>query len=547
MSRVAIFGLDGATFEIVRHGCERGELPTIARLLDRGAFGTLESTVPPITAAAWTTFQTGVLPGRHGILDWLVREEGSYRLRLVNSTRVRQKRLWDYAGDQGARVAVIGLPVTFPPRPVNGVLVSGPLTLAEEGYTYPAELAGELETQVGQFPCFPEHWRGRYELEAWLERLKRTIDLRERTTRHLLQKEAWDLLVLHFMETDSVQHQLWHLHDRVARPRYRLQAKGDPILAIYKVVDAAIGRLVDALPAGTTVLLVSDHGFGPLHWNVSLNLWLLEAGYLVLKARPASLLKRAAFRLGLTQERLFPWAEWLRILGKGAQMRHDELHDLMGTAFLSFEDVDWHRTRAYSYGNVGQVFLNRVGREPQGIVESADAAGLTSELAGALTKLVNPANGEPVLERIWRKEDLYRGGEALAQAPELLLAPRRGYMTLGATDFPAGRIVTPAFAGSGWHEPLGILIAAGEGIAHGEVAGARLVDMLPTVLHAMNLAVPPGLDGRAVEGLFDEDYLACHPIRFLPPEGGVESGVEGLEGEDWDAQLRRRLRGLGYL
>ncbi len=546
MRRVAVFGLDGATFEIVRHGCERGELPTLARLLHDGAHGTLESTVPPITAAAWTTFQTGVLPGRHGILDWLVREEGSYRLRLVNSSRVRAKCLWDYAAEQGARVAVIGLPLTFPPRPVNGVLVSGPLTSTKEGYTYPADLEGELEAQVGQFPCFPEHWRGRYELEAWLGRLGRTIELRERVTRHLLEKGPWDLLVLHFMETDSVQHQLWHLHDRVARPRYRLDVAGDPILAIYKAVDAAIGRLVEALPLGTTVFLVSDHGFGPLYWNVSLNLWLLEAGYLVLKAGARSLLKRAAFRLGLTQERLFPWAERLRILGKGAQMRHDELHDLMGTAFLSFDDVDWLRTRAYSFGNVGQVFLNRRGREPQGIVEPANVARLTGELADALARLSNPENGEPVLERVWRKEDLY-WGEALAQAPELLLVPRRGYMTLGATDFPAGRVVTPAFAGSGWHESLGILIGAGGGIARGEVAGARLVDMLPTILYAMDLAVPSGLDGRVVDDLFAPGYRASHPVRLQSPQREAGPGVEGLQGEEWDAQLRRRLRGLGYL
>ena len=159
---------------------------------------------------------------------------------------------------------------------------------------------------------------------------------------------------------------------------------------------------------------------------------------------------------------------------------------------------------------------------------------------------VDAANGEPVLERAWRKEDLYQG-EALAQAPELLLVPRGGYMTLGATDFPAGRVVTPAFAGSGWHEPLGILVGAGEGIGHGEVAGARLVDMLPTVLYAMDLAVPAGLDGRVVEDLFDPDYRATHPVRFQSPQGEAGPGVEGLEGEEWDAQLRRRLRGLGYL
>ena len=546
MNKVAVFGLDGATFEVIRRGCERGELPRLGRLLERGPYGTLESTVPAITAAAWTSFQTGVQPERHGIRDWLVRDEGSYRLRLVNSSMVKERRLWDYAGEEGGRAVVVGLPVTFPPRPMNGLLVSGPLTSAAEGYTYPAGLARELEAEVGKFPCFPEHWRGRYEWEDWLERLERSITLRERIARYLLEKGEWDLFVLHFMETDSVQHQMWHLYDQVERPKYRLRAKGDPILRIYGAVDAAVGRLVDGLPPKTTVFLVSDHGFGPLYFDLNLNLWLLDKGYLSLKARPSSLLKRAAFRLGFTQEALFPWGERLRILGRGSELRHDRLRDLLGTVFLSFDDIDWRRTRAYSYGNVGQIFLNRRGREPQGIVEPRDVDRLVERLAGELGELLSPLDGKPVVERVVRKEQL-SCGEAADRSPEILLVPRRGYMSLGATDFPSNRVLTPTFAGSGWHEPSGILIGSGEALRAGEVNGARLVDLLPTILHAMDLTVPPGLDGQVLESLFAPAYLRDHAVRYGGPRDVDAPPARETEGEDCDGVVRRRLRGLGYL
>jgi predicted AlkP superfamily phosphohydrolase/phosphomutase len=351
--------------------------------------------------------------------------------------------------------------------------------------------------------------------------------------------------MLHIMELDSVQHQMWHLRDGVPRPGYRVKVEGDPILEIYRAADLALGELIAELPHGTSVFVISDHGFGPLHWNIYLNTWLLEEGYLVLKRGVRTGLRWGAFRLGLTQERLFPWAERLRLLKWGAQLRHGQLHDLLGKFFLSLEDVDWRRTRAYSYGNIGQIYLNRRGREPEGVVGEAEAEGLIEELLGKLRKLVNPYTGEPVLERLYRKEELY-SGERLAQAPEILLLPRAGCMTLGTSDFPARRIVAPTFAGSGWHELFGVLIASGGALAQGEVEGAHLLDMFPTILYAMGLRIPRGLDGRVLEELFTQDYRRSHPPEWSEEEVELALEAEG-ELEGWEEEARRRLQDLGYV
>jgi predicted AlkP superfamily phosphohydrolase/phosphomutase len=545
VNKVAVFALDGATFEVIRPAVEQGELPHIGALLERGASGELESTIPPITGAAWTSFQTGVSPGRHGAFDWLTREEGSYRLRPISSQMIRQPRLWDYIGEQGGRVGVVGVPVTYPPRAVNGFLISGLLTPEGASYTYPVELARELEARIGGFPFMPDHWRGRYRASKWLAGLARTLDQRKRIARYLLREHEWDFFMLHLMEIDSAQHQMWHLRDGVARPSYQVKVKGDPILEIYRAADGALGELLAELPGGTTVFLISDHGFGPLYWNIYLNTWLLEQGYLVFKRGAVTGLRRAAFRLGLTQERLFSWAERLRLLERGTQLRHGQLHDLLGRLFLSLADADWRRTKAYSYGNIGQIYLNRRGREPEGIVREAEAEGLIEELIAKLRKLVNPYTGEPVIEKIHRKEELY-SGEKLAWAPEILFLPRRGCMTLGTTDFPAGRIVAPTFAGSGWHELFGVLIAAGGNLEPGELQGAHLLDMFPTILYAMGLRVPRGLDGRVIEELLKPDYRRAHPIEWFEEEVELALEVTG-EPEGWEEEARRRLQDLGYI
>ena len=575
MNKVAVFGLDGATFALIRPAVEQGLLPTIASLLERGAWGELESTIPPITGAAWSTFQTGLNPGRHGVVDWLTREEGSYSLRPISSQMISQPRLWDYIGTQGGRVGIVGVPVTYPPRPVKGFLISGILTPQGASYTYPEGLARELEVHLGKFPFMPEHWRGCRRVREWLAGLKRGIARRKRFAQYLLRRYPWDFFMLHFMETDSVQHQMWHLRDGIRRPRYHPEVPGDPILEIYREVDLALGEILAELPPGTIIFIISDHGFGPLYWNVYLNLWLLEEGYLRLKRGVRPGLKRAALRLGLTQERLFPWAERLGLLEWGAQLRHGQIHDLLGRLFLSFKEIDWRRTRAYSYGNIGQIYLNRRGREPEGIVKGEEAEGLLAELIAGLEELRNPYNGEPVIDRIYRKEEIYQG-EGLARAPEIIFLPRRGYMTLGTSDFPADRVVTPTFAGSGWHDLSGVLIASGEGIAQGrgldEVRGARLVDMVPTLLYALGLRLPQGLDGRVIEELFTADYLRNHPPARLGPEpeeeaeAGPKAGVkvkvkvkvkakvketetETEKGwaEEEEQEVRRRLKDLGYI
>lgn len=542
--KVFIVALDGATFDLIEPWAAAGHLPHLKKLMDHGAWARLVSTQPPITGAAWTSFQTGVQPGRHGVFDWLARKDGSYQLAPVSSHSIRREILWEYLSRHGKRVGVMGVPVSYPARPVNGFMLTDLLTPDGENYAFPPELKDEIEREIGPYPVMPEHWRGRYAAQRWLAQLKSSLSRRVKIALYLMRKKPWDLFMVHIMETDSVQHQMWHLLDNIKRPRYHGgECAGNPILEIYQLADRAIGQIRDSLDESVTLCVISDHGFGPLFYNIYLNCWLYQHGYLVLKKNATTLLKKLAWQAGLTPENLYVLAERLRLLDLGARLRHGTLHDLLGRVFLSTQNIEWPRTRAYSYGNVGQIFLNLQGREPQGCVAPEESETLIAELIAGLREFINPYTGRPVFERIYRKEEIY-WGEEIARAPEILLVPAEGIMAVGTTEFLSNRTVSPTYAGSGWHRMEGIFIAHGQAVRPGRKGKLRIVDLFPILVTALGVPIPMGLDGRAPDDLFTDGSKVRTFESAFENSRTREPATPSL---NWEKEIRERLKGLGYV
>jgi len=545
MSILFILALDGATFPLFEPWMQAGELPNLAVFRSQAAYGPLESTIPPITGAAWTTFQTGTNPGKHGVFDWLKRDPNGYNLVPISAQMLSQPTLWELLSAHDRRVSVLGVPVTYPPRPVNGYVVSGLLAPPGAAYTYPKSLQAELEHAVPGYTTAPEHWQGRHQSKAWLNELKASLQ-RKLAATHFMLRKPWDVFMVHFMETDTVQHQMWQLIDGVPRPHYHADDVGEnAILEVFRAFDRALPELLAAAGKDTTVVILSDHGFGPLYWNIHLNNWLLRSGFLKLKRSATTLLKRASFfGLGLTPERMYPLAERSGYLGRNAQLRHAQIYKRMGRVFLSHQNIDWKRTRAYSFGNVGQIYLNRRGRDPQGIVSDADQAALLDEIQAGLMELKNPSNGERVLEQIHLKEAIYHG-PALNEAPELMLQPREGYMAVGTSEFVSKHTVSPAFAGSGWHRMNGILMVRGQHVCPGQLHDARLLDMSATLLYEQGLPVPSSFDGKVLKRLFQPEFLHQNPLK----NGHVATTSEhnGRLPGGYEAEIRKRLQSLGYI
>ena len=605
MRKVFVIGLDGATFDLIRPFVAQGKLPTFKKLMDAGAWSELRSTVPPVTASAWSSFMTGKNPGAHGLFDFMQRREGSYDLAPVSVRDRDGKAVWDLIGDAGGKVIVMNVPVTWPPQPVTGLLVTGMLTpRGAENYTYPKELADELRLAIGDYIVYSDEVYSKGRGEIFMQALKHSADQRVKAAEYLLQKYPWDFFMLVFPETDTVSHGLWssydpthHEHDPAEAAKFR-----DGILEIYQHIDGLLARLLDRVIASdpaeargagakqspipgsgiassqsvllamteqqspVSILLMSDHGHGPVRNFLYVNNYLAQRGYLRFKPNVASQLKRAAFQLGLTPRTVY---RLLLAVGLGKLRRTLDKRrggrGLLKRFFLSFSDVDWSRTRAYSIGYIGEVHINLKGREPQGIVEPGEDYERTRDQVIADLRALKLADGTPLVEHIWKKEEIYRGAH-LAEAPDILFLPRNlETIAFGDFEFGSNKVIEPSYGVSSSHRMNGIFVASGAGVkdagefgrkssqaqsdsgpdtnsSRDDLRDAQLIDLAPTILHLMGLPVPTDMDGRVLT----EALVEARAVEYGGTSAGSAPATEGYSEEE-EQQVIERLQDLGYI
>ncbi len=551
-NRVLIIGFDGATLDLIEPWAEAGYLPALASLMKSGAYARLRSVQPAISSAAWTTFMTGTNPGKHGIFDFVYRQPGAYRLRPATHRDVTQPSLWRLLSERARNVGVINVPMTYPPEAVNGFLVSGLGTPNYKTFTHPQELSQDL-LQDG----YRVNRRMYYTSADPDGFLSDTYELIASTTRaalKLMGEQPWDLFVVVYRDTDDVPHGFWRDMDATHPQHDPNSPYKDVILHLYQKLDEYVGQLVAAAGPETTVLLVSDHGFGPLYKEVFLNEWLRQKGYLVTKSVPES--RRFLSRVGLTRENV---SKILRKLGLGKLERlikdaiGERIELLPKAQWPDFsEGIDWAQTRAYSFGWQGQIYLNLKGREPQGIVEPGEASEqLIEQLIADLSQLIDPEDNQPVVDQIYRREQLFHGPFS-ERAPDLTLVMRAmSYITrLGfeLSNQPGEIFNATRMEISGGHRLDGVLIAAGPSIAPSAnpKKTAWLGDIAPTVLHILGEAVPRWMDGQALV-----DWLTVpeksRPVQYFDGNAADLLGKSESLTESEAAELMKRLSDLGYL
>lgn len=570
-ARTLIIGLDGGTWDLIRPFQKAGHLPNLSRLMRRGAYGPLRSTLPPMTFPAWSTFMTGTNPGKHGIFDFTVHEEGRYAVRFTNSTWRRQPTIWSILSSHGLRVGAMGFPTTYPPEPVNGFMISGfdaPVTTGiDPSFVYPRELYHELKREIGPYAIteFQEIDIGPGWHRAALDSLFSALERKMEYARYLLEKKGpWDCFGVLFGESDTAAHHFWLFHDQLSPrhdPRTGIEFR-DALLRVYQALDQAVGELIERAGGdGTRVMILSDHGFGGAGMKtVHLNRWLWSEGLLSFVPRRSageSLINRLK-RWGMhrvptvLQEQLFR-----RFSGRIAS--HIESASRYGA-------IHWPGTLAYSdeLNYFPSIWINLKGREPGGTVEPGEEYGkILEQISRRLEGLKDPETGERVVARAWRREELYRGPCA-ARAPDLVLELNldQGY-SYSCLPSPAGRgpvinrIPTEDRLGAkgkgmnGTHRRHGILLLSGEGCAAGRVEGAGLEDLAPTLLHLLGLEVPAEMDGRVLTEALSPVWLREQPVPRS--RGQIDRVVRGPAKEplrftaEEEELLRRRLQGLGYL
>jgi predicted AlkP superfamily phosphohydrolase/phosphomutase len=535
VDRLLIIGLDGATFDILDPLMNAGRMPNLKRFLARGVRGILRSTQPPITPAAWTTFMTGKGPGRHGILDFETFDAISHTLTFNSTYEIREKTVWQLLSEKGLRVGSINVPMTYPPKPVNGFMVSGFETPSIDAeFTWPRELKSEIFQLIPNYD-YRTNWRrtavGRLaQLEENIAYIAKSFEHGALLTRHCGDKYGWDVLMVVFKLVDNLQHKAWKYLDPRFNSRYPREAE---------ITAGCLARLDDVLcdlfayaeANGATVLLMSDHGHGSLDGKAQPNLLLRDWGYLVLR----SSWSQASTRAGHLWHRLT----------KGRQTRFEQ-----GSRGIERDlAVDWSRTRAcvMHAGIYGYLYVNLKGRGPLGIVDERDYEPLRDELVAKLrAATVRDPEGRsiPVFQHVTKTEELYGcSRESNPNLPDLLLAPNPG---LAVVRKIRGRQTVrwcPLERLEGTHRVEGILGMYGPNVRSGVEIDANIIDLTPTALAALGLRVPADMEGRVIRELFSQDVVVEHE----PPLAMVrEEGVAAYSDEDRRV-LEKRLSDLGYL
>jgi predicted AlkP superfamily phosphohydrolase/phosphomutase len=286
---------------------------------------------------------------------------------------------------------------------------------------------------------------------------------------------------------------------------------------------------------------MSDHGFGPLHKMVNLNIYLMQKGLLKLKDDAWTQLKSFAFQHGITPSGAFKMAAKIGIQNLATRVSKNTRNQIVGK-FLSFDSVDWSRTVAYSMGHVGQIYLNMIGREPEGIVTADNYESTRREVADALGELQDE-DGCPLVTSIIPREETYHGPYTQF-GPDLHLI-LDDYNIIAYPLFATeGKIVTQQIRGdSGCHRSEGIFVAHGPNIQRGmTLPESNILDLAPTILHLLGEEVPTIFDGRVLQEIFVEKTA----VVFSDKEEDHVFAEQSLAAED-AAQVEERLRSLGYL
>jgi predicted AlkP superfamily phosphohydrolase/phosphomutase len=526
MARVLIIGWDGADWRILDPLLEAGVLPNLAALIDRGARTVLKSTLPTHSWTAWPSFLTGVDPADHGVYDIFEGRGGGGRQLPVSYGSIRERTFLADLTSAGVETVMLNVPLTFPPPAIKGKLVAGGVLPKRAPYTHPESLAAELEGAGTPYPINGMSWTTYHNRpESFLEEVAAFVTARQLATERILDTTEWGVACAVYVATDRMHHCLakYLSPDHPDYPTLARTTVGGRARERYRLLDDGLGRLVERTGPDDLVMFMSDHGSQPTIGNMNMDRLLERLGYLEFSASNALIGRVQAGRM------------------RGVARKVYDLLGLHGKVSLP-QAVNWSRTRAYtSVRSTGEgISVNLAGREPNGIVDAGDFDRVRDDVAERVASFTDPRTGRHPVERVWRREELFKGRFA-EEAPDLVLEPAPLYSLTHGKE---------AIEQSGWacgdHRIDGVLAVAGPHVEASAVPpSARLVDLAPTLLAAVGAAASVRHSGSVLPWVVGTDAAARMAAGGERPAGAAD-GPEALT--DIEAEeLEEHLRGLGYL
>jgi predicted AlkP superfamily phosphohydrolase/phosphomutase len=354
---------------------------------------------------------------------------------------VKAPTIWDALGAHGKRSIVLNIPNTYPAKDINGVLVSGFVAVNIERAVTPASVLPVLKSHGYKIDV--DYVNANERVDAFFADLATTLAGRRRALTHFLREDDWDCFIGVITETDRLHHYFWNVYADAASPLHQR------FLDFYKAVDDAIGELVDALPDGTPLFVIADHGHTLIETEFYPNVWLRREGLLAFKTPTPK----------------------------------------------SVADLD-PASKAFIL-DPGRIYLNLKGRFANGVVEpGAEAEDLLARIAEGLAAIEYP--GPPVngirrpVKRVFRRDEIYAGPE-LELAPDAVLHFSDGFDIKGAVarDDLFGR---SALTGMHTYDDS-LLYVNRPGFARDDLA---ITDLAPTILAMLGVAPAQPMDGRVL-------------------------------------------------
>ena len=520
-NKTLVIGIDGATFDIIKPLIAEGRLPTFEKILATGAHGKLRSTSPAMTAPAWTSFMTGKNPGKHGLFHFIEFDKGNYSYSVINASRRRSKTIFRLAGEAGKKVISINVPVTYPPEPTNGIMISGMLSPKDETFTHPPELTSQL-LDKGYIVDVLEA-EGDVS-DDYIRRVSEMTVKRTETACELLSTNEWDLAMVVFVGADRLQHLFWGrkevLHDH------------------YILLDGLIRKLIDLAGDSAHVMLMSDHGFSTVKGGFCVNQWLADNGYVRKHRFLPTLPNRFQDFLGYNRRSLWHRIKYT-ILHLGALLTRGRL--------IGYPEISINYAKSRAFARPAEVVIvNRKSRFANGFVDDKEYEQCKKSIAEGLRNLRDKEDGSPIIGEVLTREEAY-SGDCIDDAPDIVLLPGDNAYSFLAFGQHRSYIRRSGKTQSN-HAMNGIFAITGPDIKPGvETSGLSIMDCMPTLMHLLGLKIPEDVDGRIVTEIFREGSPAANrKPEFQESSQLAEGEKTGFTSED-QKSIEEKLKGLGYL
>jgi predicted AlkP superfamily phosphohydrolase/phosphomutase len=527
--------LDGATWKLLRKWVQDGSLPNLARLYANGARGTLISTVPSATCPALPSLFTGKNPGNLGIFSFLKANGAPFRFDDISDMRI-----WNVLDHHGKSSCVVDVRITYPPEPLNGVMVSGtPIPKEKHIACYPADLEERLGRRIETISIFRKHVNkqhgGRGDVlqiaDETLGDLRDYTEERYSVLSHLTSEREYDFIFTWYGDVDSIQHIAWN------RP--------EVILRHFERIDDQIGRFLRDFE-GSNIIIMSDHGFQKnYHLRFMVNMWLRQEGFLEFSGNP---LIWWLFNTGTRMLRRLISKRTLQKFRRRQQAaRSDKVSDdvVLVDSYRNIPGINWRRTKAY--------FRNTWGIQIVKENLTEDYEVFRERLLQVMRAYTAPSGIRP-FARVWKKEEVY-AGKYLSQLPDIVYQlhedcsadPMRvsGSVIQSKMRFFKGERAV-YWTGNHLYDREGIFLGFGPGFAKGcDIQPAHIEDIAPTVYHLLGCAIPNDLDGRVITEALSERLRSQEPEYFTPrPSHKSEKEIRATDEEE---SIKQQLRDMGYL